>query len=151
MKMIGFAAFVLSLSSMFLAQPKTHTPSPEFAFVKICSLYGSANQGASAWNKDEACDLPAGFNLDKSFHQTSFSCCGGGATSNIGINDIPAGIRVDVSGGYYWSVGKPIELIRFDDDGPIKRQFRIHTYCGPAGSPGPGCNVKVDVYAAQKP
>jgi hypothetical protein len=85
--------------------------------------------------------------LDKSYHQTNFNCCGGGATSDIGNANIPAGIHLVVDGGYYWSVTSPIELIRLDDDGPAKRVFRIHTYCGPGAAGQPGCNVKVAVYA----
>ena len=121
------------------------------SFVKICDLYGSADQGNSAWNKDESCALPVGFPLDKNYHQTAFNCCGGGATSNIGIADIPAGIHLVVDGGYYWSVVKPIELIRLDEDGPPKRIIRIHTYCGPGASGQGGCNVKVAVYAKRLP
>jgi hypothetical protein len=134
---------VLAISGFARAQ----APPQDGTFVLICSMYGSADQGSSAWNKDDACNLPVGFPLDKSYHQSAFNCCGGGATSNIVIGDIPAGIHLNVSGGYYWSVSKPIELIRLDDDGPPQRQFRLHTYCGPEPPPGPGCNVKVDVYA----
>jgi hypothetical protein len=136
-------ALVLPASTLSRAQ----APPQDGTFVLICSMYGSADQGASAWNKNDACDLPVGFHLDKSYHQSTFNCCGGGATSDIAIGDIPAGIHLNVSGGHYWSVTKPIELIRLDDDGPAQREFRLHTYCGPEGWPGPGCNVKVDVYA----
>lgn len=120
-------------------------------FVKVCDLYGSADQGNSAWIKDESCALPIGFPIDKSYHQSSFYCCGGGATSNIGVADIPAGIHLVVDGGHYWSVVKPIELIRLDDDGPAQRIFRIRTYCGPGASGQGGCNVKVAVYAKRLP
>ena len=42
-------------------------------------------------------------------------------------------------------------IVEEDEDGrAVHRQFFIHTYCGPAGRPGPGCNVKVTVWAKRK-
>jgi hypothetical protein len=128
-------------------------PPQDGSFVKICDLYGSSNSGGSAWHKDERCDLPKNFRLDLSYHQTDFNCCGGGAKSDIAQNDIPAGIHLQVDGGHYWSVVQPmgIKTLEEDDEGrAVRRQFFIHTYCGPAGSPGPGCNVKVTVWAKRK-
>lgn len=147
MRKISQLLFAMVLVLAIPGFARAQAPPQDGTFVLICSLYGSANQGASAWNKDDACNLPVGFRLDKSYRQNTFNCCGGGATSNIAISDIPAGIHLNVSGGHYWSVTKPIELIRLDDDGPAQRQFRLHTYCGPEPFPGSGCNVKVDVYA----
>lgn len=115
-------------------------------FEKVCYFYGSANQGRPAWNKDERCELPAGFRLDDGYHQpaSAFRCCGGGARSNITPADIPAGIYLVVDGGYYWSVTKPIGLAN-------RRVFTIHTYCGPGGGSNGGCNIKVTVYAKRLP
>lgn len=141
--------FVMAVSTLGVTA-KAQIPSDP-SFVKICDLYGSADQGNPAWNKDDSCALPVGFALDKSYRQAAFNCCGGGATSNIGVADIPAGIHIVVDGGYYWSVVKPIELIRLDEDGPPKRVFRIHTYCGPGAAGQGGCNVKVAVYAKRLP
>jgi hypothetical protein len=147
MKNVTVLLILLATALMTSVSSHAQAPPQDGTFVLICSMYGSADQGASAWNKDDACSLPAGFPLDKSYHQSTFNCCGGGATSNIAIGDIPPGIHLNVSGGHYWSVVKPVELIRLDVDGPPQRQFRLHTYCGPEPFPGPGCNVKVDVYA----
>jgi hypothetical protein len=150
MRILTVVLFVTSILVPFSPKLVPQNPPADPKFVKVCSMYGSANQGASAWNKNDACDLPSGFQLDRAYHQTTFNCCGGGATSDIAISDIPAGLDLVVSGGHYWSVVKPIEIVRLDDDGPVRRQFRLHTYCGPEPFPGPGCNVKVDVYAREK-
>jgi hypothetical protein len=146
---LAAAAILIAAALPCVAQAPPADPS----FVKICDLYGSANSGAQAWHKDEACDLPNGFRLDTSYKQTNFSCCGGGAASYVTVNDIPRGIHVAVDGGHYWAVGTPVGLktLEEDEDGrAIRRQFFIHTYCGPAGAPGPGCNIKVAVYAKRK-
>jgi hypothetical protein len=140
---------LLIASATLMAQ----APPQDANFVKLCDLYGSANSGGSAWGADENCPLPKNFKLDNSYHQTNFSCCGGGATSNISMSDIPAGIHIQIDGGHYWSVVKPMGLMTLEEDDEgraVSRQFFIHTYCGPAGRPGPGCNVKVTVWAKKK-
>jgi pimeloyl-ACP methyl ester carboxylesterase len=102
----------------------------------LCAFYGEANQGASAWNKDEICPLPDRDKLDSDFHQGDFNCCGGGAGSTMTNASIPAGLEVKVDGGHYWSV----------DHGALQGDsYRLHTYCGPEPAPGPGCNVKVKI------
>lgn len=107
----------------------------------ICAFYGESNQGNAAWNKDEECPVPDIEHLDLEYHQTNFNCCGGGATSHMGAASVPKGFEVQTDGGYYWS---------FDQarvDGTI---FKIHTYCGPSGGFGGGCNVKGKVVAHYK-
>lgn len=104
----------------------------------VCQFYGEANQGASAWNKDESCLIPQVDSLDTNYRQEDFNCCGGGASSQATGRDIPPGLELKVSGGYYWSVSNP-RLV----DGV----FYLQTYCGPEPFPGPGCNVKVEVLA----
>lgn len=104
----------------------------------VCQFYGQADQGASAWNKDESCIIPQDQLLDTTYHQYDFVCCGGGASSPTTSRDIPPGLEIRVTGSYYWSVANP-KL--------VENQFFLHTYCGPAASPGPGCNVRVEVFA----
>ncbi len=128
-------------------------PPQDGNFKKVCDLYGAADSGAQAWNKNEKCDLAKGFRLDTSYHQHDFVCCGGGATSDISQSDIPAGIHLQVDGGHYWSVDQPIGLSTIEEDPEgraIRRRFLIHAYCGPEGRPGPGCNVKVTVWAKER-
>jgi hypothetical protein len=50
-------ALVLAISGFAHAQ----APPEDGSFVLICRFYGSANQNASAGNKDGACNLPIGF------------------------------------------------------------------------------------------
>jgi hypothetical protein len=122
-------------------------------FVKICDMHGEANSGEQAWHKDDRCNLPRGFSLDKSYHQSSANFVGGGASTNLSSANVPAGIHVEVTGNHYWSIVAPMELVRIDDDDDAAqaiRQFRVHTYCGPAGRPGPGCSVHVAVYARRR-
>jgi hypothetical protein len=115
-------------------------PTQDRSFLKICELYGAADSGAQAWNKNEKCDLPKGFHLDTSYHQQIFACCGGGATSDFSVSDIPAGIHLQVDGGHYWSVDEPMGLMTMEEDSEgraVLRRFFIHTYCGQKGSRGP--------------
>lgn len=137
---------MLGTSPRAVAQMPPH----DGTFVKVCSFHGEADSGAEAWHRDERCELPTGFMLDRSYRQQSWQPTGGGATTNLSVSDIPAGLHIVVSGNHYWSVVAPLELVRLDDDGPARRQFRIHTYCGPEGRPGPGCSVHVDVYARRR-
>ena len=132
------------------ASASAQLPPQDGTFVKVCSFHGEANQGAPAWHRDERCALPTGFMLDRSYRQQAWQPTGGGASTNLSVSDIPAGIHLAISGNHYWSVVGPMELVRLDDDGPAQRQFRIHTYCGPAAPPGPGCSVHVDVYARRR-
>lgn len=153
MRPLIMGCVTLCLGLLVPPTSRVQDPPSDPSFVKICDLYGSADSGADAWHKNEECMLPKRFKLDLSYHQKDFRCCGGGATSDISAADIPAGIHIKVDGGHFWSVVKPmgIQTIEEDDEGrAIQRRFFIHTYCGPAGKPGPGCNVKVAVYAKQK-
>ena len=111
------------------------------------------NQGKPAWHQDSTCNLPNLFALDRSYHQQSARFTGGSASTDLAVSDIPAGIHLDVSGNFYWSVVKPIRMVVLDTDDPTTyfvRQFQIHTYCGPDAFPGPGCSIHVDVYARKK-
>jgi hypothetical protein len=146
---LGFIVFLLCVFGPASAQ----APPQDGTFVKVCDLYGSSNSGGQAWHQDEKCNLPRYFRLDTTYHQSNFSCCGGGANSNIAQSDIPGGIHLQIDGGYYWSVVQPmgIKTLEEDEDGrAVLRQFFIHTYCGPAGGGGAGCNVKVTVWAKQR-
>jgi hypothetical protein len=128
-------------------------PPQDGTFVKICSIHGEADQGQSAWHQDSICNLPNLFPLDRSYHQQNVNFTGGGATTNLSLSDIPAGIHLSVSGNYYWSIVAPLKMVVLDTDDPSTtfiRQFQVHTFCGPAGWPGPGCSVHVDVYARKK-
>lgn len=107
----------------------------------VCAFYGEANQGSSAWNKDEVCPIPDRNKLDVDFHQGDFNCCGGGAGSSMTNANIPAGLEIRVDGGHYWSVDRGA----LDGD-----NYRLHTYCGPEPFPGPGCNVKVKIVGHYK-
>ena len=57
------------------------------------------------------------------------------------LKDIPRGLEIDVDGGHYWAVL----------NGALKGEdYYLHTYCGPEGRPGPGCNVKVKIIGHYK-
>jgi hypothetical protein len=140
---------IVAIAPMASAQ----LPPQDGTFVKICSLHGEANQGQPAWHQDSTCNLPNLFPLDRNYHQQSARFGGGGANSDLQVNDIPAGIHVDVSGNHYWAIVRPIRMVILDTDDPVTsfvRQFQVHTYCGPAAPPGPGCSIHVDVYARKK-
>jgi len=145
---------VVAILTLLTANPvSAQAPPQDGHFKKVCDLYGAADSGSQAWNKNEKCDLTKEFRLDASYHQQNFACCGGGATSDIATSDIPAGIHLQVDGGHYWSVDQPIALSTLEEDPEgraIHRRFLIHTYCGPEGWPGPGCNVKVTVWAKER-
>jgi hypothetical protein len=151
-KLALYLATALAINSLALAQ----LPPQDGTFVKICSIHGEANQGQPAWNQDSTCNLPNLFPLDRSYHQQSARFAGGNpesASSRLQINEIPAGIHLDVSGNYYWSMERPMRIVVLDTDDPSTnfiRQFQVHTYCGPAAWPGPGCSIHVDVYARRK-
>lgn len=95
--------------------------------------------------------LPEGFKLDRTYHQKSINCCGGGATSDLSPADIPAGIHMTVTGGHYWALPKaPVLLIeKMDDDLVTQWRFRTPLYCGPGGN-GEGCNIRVRVWAKRR-
>lgn len=140
---------IAALAGFAVAQ----VPPQDGTFVKICSMHGEADQGQPAWHQDSICNLPNLFPLDRSYHQQSVNFTGGGATTNLSLSDVPAGIHLNVSGNYYWSIVAPLRMVVLDTDDPSTtfiRQFQVHTYCGPAAPPGPGCSVHVDVYARRK-
>lgn len=107
----------------------------------ICAFYGESNSGGSAWNKDEVCPIKNFAQLDPEYQQRSFQCCGGNAQSKMTLTDIPHGLEIQVDGGHYWSV---------DNGKQIGEEYHLHTYCGPEGRPGPGCNVKVKIIGHYK-
>lgn len=124
-------------------------------FECIGRLYGEAPQGGQAYHGDDQVVFPEGFKLDTSYQQREMTCFGGGNNNcgDLKPSDIPKGLEVRPDGSYYWAVLKPI---RFGQTlGPIvgglpqpgRFTFGMHLYCGPAGAPGPGCNVHVDVCA----
>jgi hypothetical protein len=105
-------------------------------------------KGSNAWNRQQSCQLPPDFPLDNLYRQQTAFLSGGGATSNIQTAQIPPGIHLEISGGHYWSVNNPMNLSQPGPDG--RRTFTIQTYCGPERAPGPGCNVKVNVFARKR-
>lgn len=123
-------------------------PLADGSFLPVCTFYGESNQGGSAWNRQQSCQLPPDFPLDDLYRQQTAFLAGGGAASNMDTRQIPPGIHIDVSGGHYWSVNSPIGLSQPGPDG--RRTFTIETYCGPEPAGGPGCNVKVNVFARKK-
>ena len=92
---------MLALPIAAAAQGPPNDPS----FVKLTTngpLYGESNGGNYQTTQEVL--LPEGFKLDRSYHQASVNCCGGGATSYMKASEIPAGIHISVSGGHYWAV-----------------------------------------------
>jgi hypothetical protein len=129
--------------SYYSGAPSTQNTAEPIRFAKtICAFYGESNQGNPAWNKDEECPIPDIEHLDLDYQQTNFICCGGGATSHMNAASVPKGFELQqIGGGYYWS----IDQARVDGS-----TFKIHTYCGPSGGFGGGCNVKGKVIAHYK-
>jgi hypothetical protein len=125
-------------------------PPSDGTFVQVCTMQGESPQGASAFHKDEVCNLPGDFPLDRNYRQQLINATGGGATTDISASDIPGGLHLVVSGDHYWSIVKPIKMVILNQDGPLIRQFQVHLYCGPEPPPGPGCSVHVHVYARRK-
>lgn len=137
-RMSGFACILLGIWLLVASALSVHGQEPVLARKEVCHFYGEARQGDQAWNKDESCTIPRLEYLDTSYRQGDFVCCGGSAQSATTNRDIPPGLEVVVTGGYNWSVGN-LNL--------RGNQFFLHTYCAPDQWPGPGCNVKVDVWA----
>lgn len=143
--------FALVCPLLLLPAPSWgQAPPQDGTFVQVCTMHGEANQGASAYHKDEVCNLPGDFPIDKSYHQQLCNFTGGGASTDLTASDIPSGIHLDVSGNYYWAITKPIKMVILDQDGPTVRQFEVRLYCGPSGGTGGGCSVHVNVYAKKK-
>jgi S1-C subfamily serine protease len=133
---------------LILGVSYSQQPPADGTFLSVCTFYGEANQGGSAWVRPQSCQLPPDFPLDDLYKQQTAFLSGGGATSNIQVGQIPPGIHLDISGGHYWSVNNPMGLSPPGPDG--RRTFSIQTYCGPEPAPGPGCNVKVNVFARKR-
>jgi hypothetical protein len=130
--------FPLLLLIISAGSTLSYAQTPVLSSSAVCHFYGEASSGGSAFNKDEACTIPNIELLDTSYQQGDFICCGGGASAPTTTRDIPPGLEAKIGGGYYWAAYNP-KL--------SGRTFTMHTYCGPASSGGPGCNVKVDVIA----
>lgn len=116
--------------------PISATPTVLATTRVVCHFYAEANQGSNAVNHDDVCMIPDTRNLDLSYQQNDFICCGGGATSSTTNANIPRGIELRVTGGHYWAVLNP----QLQGD-----RFSVHTYCGAEPAPGPGCHVDVAV------
>jgi hypothetical protein len=137
---------IMFLAATLIGQPPPKDPS----FVYLGHLYGESNSGNYQQNQEVL--LPAGFQLDKSYHQSTVNCCGGGATSNMQASQIPAGIHISIDGGHYWSVPSAPVLAPAkisDDDRILQWKLIVPMYCGP--NPPVGCNIKVDVWAKKQP
>jgi len=141
-------AILCAITLLFPVVSFAQQPPGDGSSLLVCTFYGESNQGGSAWNRQQSCQLPPDFPLDDLYKQQTAFLAGGGAGSNMNVGQIPPGIHIDVSGGHYWSVNSPIGLSQPGPDG--RRTFTIETYCGPAGAPGPGCNVKVNVFARKR-
>lgn len=108
--------------------------------VAVCNFHGEAPHGGQAWLKQESCIIPNIEHLDAGYHQPTFICCGGGATSPTTAANVPAGLELRTSGSVYWSVANPV----LDSD-----KFSLTTYCGPSDAflEPRGCSVDVVVVA----
>jgi hypothetical protein len=145
MKRIATLVTISCLTVVVFAQAPPNDPS----FKKLAHLYGESNKGN--YQQTQEVLLPPAFKLDKSYHQASVNCCGGGATSDMRASQIPAGIHIDISGGHYWSVPAAPSLLPAkvsDDDRVLQWKLLVPMYCGP--NPPVGCNIKVDVWAKEK-
>jgi hypothetical protein len=137
---------VIALPTLAFGQAPPNDPS----FVKLAHLYGESNRGNYQTSQEVL--LPEGFKLDRSYHQASVNCCGGGAKSDLKASQIPAGIHIDISGGHWWSVPAAPSLLPAkvsDDDKVLQWKLVVPMYCGP--NPPVGCNIKVDVWAKKRP
>jgi hypothetical protein len=145
-----FVVLLGAVSGLVRAQNPPNDPS----FVRIGEIYREKNHTPACCDPASLL-LPKNFKLDRSYQQQSLNCCGGvdgGARSDIKPTDIPKGIHVSVTGGYYWALPKAPVLIAHevdDNDHVVQWEFRTPLYCGPGGN-GEGCNIRVTVWAKQK-
>ena len=123
---------------LFLAATRCEAQSRSLQSSVVCQMGGESNQGGSAFRKTDICQVPNVAELDATFRQGDFNCCGGGASSPMTNANVPAGLELRVTGGHFWSVTG----IQLAGD-----RLSVELYCGPAGGNGPGCNVKVTVVA----
>lgn len=116
--------------------------------------YGAANPSGEAMFKLGSIRFERGYKLDmrSRVQDGPVHVAAGGAVSPWdGESEIPNGIHLVATGGHYWSVGQgpkgyePPKLTQKDQGFPL--ELTIGMYCGPAGAPGPGCNVRVEVCA----
>jgi hypothetical protein len=135
---------------------------PDATFKSAGQMYmaRSNHQTADTQEKELVFVPDHGMTIDLSYHQDTPPPKGfaGGdeqkATSQLAPADIPKGIYLEADGGWYWSIPGPIRLYGNLDDaaGNIKSYtFIARIYCGPEPAPGPGCNVKLNVWFKQKP
>lgn len=127
--------------------------------VDIGRIYYAKESGGKAVLALGRVNFPDRFVLDESYKQQSrVSVAGGGAQSSWdGRSGIPDGVHLVATGGHYWSVGIPVPSAGSDGLPELSYNFEgyaksltIGVYCGPEGSPGPGCNVSVTVCAKRK-
>lgn len=145
------------VASSYFPPPKHHSSqAPAFScpsgLTKIGNMYGESSSGSGAYLKDRSVIFPAGIELDKSYRQSQrVQTAGGGAHSKWdGLKGIPDGVYIYATGGHYWAVGDSgAPGMQYNKDGSPK-SLTLGTYCGPAGWPGPGCNVNVFVCAKLK-
>lgn len=126
-------------------------PPPDSKFVFLGEIYREKNSPPACCNAADIL-LPENFKLDKTYHQRSINCCGGGAKSDLLPSDIPAGIHISVTGGLFWALPKkPVLLVEKVDDEDHVTQWRFRTplYCGPGGN-NEGCNIRVRVWAKRR-
>jgi uncharacterized integral membrane protein len=135
MRPLSLFLFLLAVSTMVRSVTPAAAQDAITYTKDACHFYGQADS-PPAWNKDDSCIIPEVEHLDRSFRQTDFVCCGGGATANTTSADIPPGLEIVVTGAHYWSVYAP----QLSGD-----RLTLHTYCGP-----PNCNVNVYVKAHYK-
>jgi hypothetical protein len=125
-------------------KPPDH-PGPDPTFKYLGDLYGESPQGGPAF--DQAVSMPVvldpGKDIDTSFQQATYSCCGKDAGSGLPAPQIPRGIFIQNTGGsVYWATWAP-KL--------TGNAFSMQLYCGPEPPPGAGCNVRVSVWVKQRP
>ena len=102
--------------------------------------------------------FPENFRLNPTYRQQGPAQPAGGSREKAtspwnGLEDIPPGILLVTSGAHYWAVGVAVPgrgdgkpKLFLNPDGTA-RALTIGMYCGPAGRPGPGCNVRVRMCA----
>jgi hypothetical protein len=131
------------------------SPSPKAGLVFATRLYATSSANPQDESKgDVTVVLPANIRLNRTFHQTDgFANSGGGATSNLSIGDVPAGLYFVCGGsdtnGKRWI----LTGIQFDADDQVTQwavTLGLYADTGTAFGQG-GSNVDVDVFYMPKP
>ena len=124
----------------------------------INEAYGESSSGGGNFLAEMPIYFPENFRLNPTYRQQGPAQPAGGSREKAtspwnGLEDIPPGILLVTSGAHYWAVGVAVPgrgdgkpKLFLNPDGTA-RALTIGMYCGPAGRPGPGCNVRVRMCA----